>query len=67
MKEAFATQILLRFFPGHHVVFIDGVSLKSEGGTWGGSLVSVTVLIVILHLYYIMTTPPNTDLISLCV
>ncbi len=40
MKEAIATQILLGFLLGHYVVFIDGVSLKSEGGTWGGSLVS---------------------------
>jgi hypothetical protein len=41
MKEAIATQILLGFLLGHYVVFIDGVSLKSEGGTWGGSLVSL--------------------------
>jgi hypothetical protein len=40
MKEAIATQILLGFLLGHYVVFIDGVSLKSEGGIWGGSLVS---------------------------
>jgi hypothetical protein len=39
MKEAIATQILLGFLLGHYVVFIDGVSLKSEGDTWGGSLV----------------------------
>jgi hypothetical protein len=42
MKEAIATQILLGFLLGHYLVFIDGVSLKSEGGTWGGSLVSRT-------------------------
>jgi hypothetical protein len=41
LKEAIATQILLGFLLGHYVVFIDGVSLKSEGGTWGGSLVSL--------------------------
>jgi hypothetical protein len=40
MKEAIATQILLGLLLGHYVVFINGVSLKSEGGTWGGSLVS---------------------------
>jgi hypothetical protein len=40
MKEAIATQILLGFLLGHYVVFIDEVSLKSEGDTWGGSLVS---------------------------
>jgi hypothetical protein len=42
MKEAIATQIFLGFLLGHHVVFIDEVSLKSEGDTWGGSLVSAT-------------------------
>ncbi len=41
MKEAIATQILLGFLLGHYVVFIDEVSLKSEGDTWGGSLVSI--------------------------
>jgi hypothetical protein len=40
MKEAIATQILLGFLQGNYVVFIDGVSLKSEGDTWGGFLVS---------------------------
>jgi hypothetical protein len=44
MKEAIATQILLGLLLGHYVVFIDGVSLKSEGGTWGGSLVSQNFL-----------------------
>jgi len=40
LKEAIATQILLEFLLRHYVVFMDRVSLKSEGGTWGGSLVS---------------------------
>jgi hypothetical protein len=40
LKEAIATQILLGFLLRHYVVFIEGVSLKLEGGTWGGSLVS---------------------------
>jgi hypothetical protein len=31
LKEAIATQILLGFLLRHYVVFIDGVSLKSEG------------------------------------
>jgi hypothetical protein len=39
LKEALVTQILLWFLLGYYVVFIDGVSLKSEGNTWGGSLV----------------------------
>jgi hypothetical protein len=40
LKEAIATQILLGLLLEHYVVFIDGVSLKSERDTWGGSLVS---------------------------
>jgi hypothetical protein len=41
LKEAIATQILLGLLLGHYVVFIDEVSLKSEGVTWEGSLVSL--------------------------
>jgi hypothetical protein len=40
LKETIATQILSGFLLGHYVVFIDGVSFKSEGGAWEGSLVS---------------------------
>jgi hypothetical protein len=40
LKEAISTQIRLGLLLGHYVVFIDGVSLKSEGDTWGGPLVS---------------------------
>ncbi len=61
MKEAIATQILLGFLLGHCVVFIDGVSLKSEGGTWGGSLVSpippngLSVLCSLFALYHLVS------------
>jgi hypothetical protein len=54
MKEAIAAQILLGFLLGHYIVFIDGVSLKSEGDTWGGSLVSYygTPFISFVSFYY---------------
>jgi hypothetical protein len=35
-----ATQTLSEFLLDRYVLSIDGVSLKSDGGTWGGSLVS---------------------------
>ncbi len=47
MKETIATQILLGFLLVHYVVSIDKISLKSEGDTLEGSLVSdLTVLAV---------------------
>jgi hypothetical protein len=41
LKKAIAIQILLEFLLDHYVVSTDGVSLKSVGGTLGGSLASV--------------------------